>query len=292
MCFLCFLAFTFIQRLPAPCRVHEICLQQPRAQGALEADGRADDLVGEPGFLVVRKQFTFMFTWDDNSHLQLLLLKSVHCCTWHDVCGFWPIWRRHSSKASCSCLRHSFLCRAESLAKTANSPLQFGPAKRLNLSHPTQQGVVAVGLHGLARRDQRLWALHIPLRIHVQPSPALAACVFPSTGRHRYLWGSVVNRVKDLIWVYDSLGWRKESFNPRLFPCLFHLCDVPVCWQRRRWHRAGNMPWEEPASSSSSVQLGHLKWLRNCGLLSGCVKPEKPVPQHYQHVLFVGTDTA
>lgn len=127
-------------------------------------------------------------------------------------------------------------------------------------------GVVAVGLHGLVRRDQQFWALHNTLRIHVQPSSALAHCLLLSAGQHRYFWGSVVNCMKDLIWVYNSLDWGTESFNPHFSPCLFHLCDVPVCWQKRRWHRAGNMPWEEPASSSSSTQLGHLKWLRNCGL--------------------------
>lgn len=178
---------------------------------------------------------------------------------------FWPIWRLESSKVSCSCSYHSFCCWAESLVKTANNPLQFGPAKRLILSHPTQWG----GGSGTAWAGKARPAVLSPAQhaeVHVQPSSALAHCLLLSAGQHRYFWGSVVNCMKDLIWVYNSLDWGTESFNPHFSPCLFHLCDVPVCWQKRRWHRAGNMPWEEPASSSSSTQLGHLKWLRNCGL--------------------------
>lgn len=211
----------------------------------------------KPIYVYVRWRFTFTVASLEECSL-LHMAWRMHF--------FWSIWRLKSSKVSCSCSYHSFFCWAESLVKAANCPLQFGPAKRLNLSHPTQQGVVAVGLHGLVRRDQQFWALHIMLRIHVQPSSALAGCLLLSAGQHRYFWGSVVSCMKDLIWVCNSLDWGMESFNPHFSPCLFHLCDVPVCWQKRRWHRPGNMPWEEPASSSSSTQLGHLKWLRNCGL--------------------------
>lgn len=207
-----------------------------------------------------------MFTWDDDLHLQLLLLKSVHCCIWHDVCSFSDLFEDLNLQR-CPVLAHTTLSAAEQKAWWRQRTILFSLVLQNASSCPIQRnGVVAVGLHGLVRRDQQFWALHNTLRIHVQPSSALAHCLLLSAGQHRYFWGSVVNCMKDLIWVCNSLDWGTESFNPHFSPCLFHLCDVPVCWQKRRWHRAGNMPWEEPASSSSSTQLGHLKWLRNCGL--------------------------